>query len=452
LTLTGPGGVGKTRLALAVAAACGDYFADGVAFVPLASLSEPALLAAILAHAMGAPMEGDQRPAEALIERLRDKRLLLVLDNLEHLLPAAPFVADVLAACPHLAILVTSRALAQLRGERALPISPLLTPPASAFPETADELPTQQELGALAAAPAVTLFVQRAQAVRPEFALTPENVVDVAMICQRLDGLPLAIELAAARIRLLPPHALLARLRRRLPALTGGARDLPERHQTLRAALAWSYDLLPAANQALFRRFSVFGGGATLESVAALTGDAPDSGEDALEGLAALLDHSLLRRMGEVAGEPRYGMLETIREYAGDLLTESGERDATERAHAAYYRAMAEAAEAALRGPEQAVWMARLESEVDNLRAALVVALRRAGRGIMPGRGLMVFLVCVRAPERGPGLATRAADGYRLHGVSGGARGITGRGKLAGLLPRRLCRGERPGPGGPDAV
>jgi tetratricopeptide (TPR) repeat protein len=237
----------------------------------------------------------------------------------------------------------------------------------------------------------MTLFVQRAQAVRPDFTLTAENVVDVARICQRLDGLPLALELAAARIRLLPPHALLTRLRRRLPTLTGGARDLPERHQTLRAALAWSYDLLPPGAQTLFRRFSVFAGGATLEAIDALKGNIPDG--DTLDEVTALLDHSLLRSRGEVAGEPRYGMLETIREYAGDLLTTSGERATAERAHAVYYQALAERAERELRGPEQATWMERLEAEVNNLRAALRWSLLNGERdvGLCLGGALWYF-------------------------------------------------------------
>ena len=222
----------------------------------------------------------------------------------------------------------------------------------------------------------MALFVQRAQAVRPEFTLTPENVVDVARICQRLDGLPLALELAAARIRLMPPHALLVRLRHRLPMLTGGARDLPERHQTLQATLEWSYDLLPAATQTLFRRLSVFAGGATLEAIEALQGNSPDT--DALDALSVLFDHSLVRSWGEVAGEPRYRMLQTIREYAGDLLTASGERAAMERAHAMYFHAFAEHADTELRGTEQERWVERLEAEVDNLRAALRWSLNTA--------------------------------------------------------------------------
>jgi predicted ATPase len=359
-----------------VASVYRDLFSDDVVFVPLASLSQPALLAATLARAVGASSEGGDQPEQETIACLRDKRMLLVLDNFERLLPAAHFIADLLASCPHLVILATSRAVLQIQGEQSLPVAPLVLPSTSAFPAKAGGLATPAQLEALSASPAMALFVQRAQAVRPEFTLTPENVIDVARICQRLDGLPLALELAAARIRLMPPHALLIRLRRRLPMLTGGARDLPERHQTLRATLEWSYDLLPAGAQTLFRRLSVFAGGATLEAIEALQGNSPDI--EALEALSVLFDHSLLRSWGEVAGEPRYRMLQTIREYAGDLLTASGERAAMERAHAVYYQAFAEHADTRLRGAEQDRWVERLESEVDNLRAALRWSLNHA--------------------------------------------------------------------------
>jgi predicted ATPase len=403
LTLTGPGGVGKTRLALAIASACREFFPDDVVFVPLASLSQPALLAATLARAVGASSEGGDQPGQATIACLRAKHMLLVLDNFERLLPAAQFIADLLASCPHLVILVTSRAILQVQGEQTLPVAPLVLPSTSAFPAKAGCQVTQAELEALAASPAMALFAQRAQAVRPEFTLTPENVVDVARICQRLDGLPLALELAAARIRLMPPHALLIRLRRRLPLLTGGARDLPERHQTLRAALEWSYDLLPAATQTLFRRLSVFAGGATLEAIEALQGNSPDM--DELDALSALVDHSLVRSWGEVAGEPRYRMLQTIREYAGDLLTASGERDALEGAHAVYYRALAEHADAELRGTEQERWVERLEAEVDNLRAALRWSLNNAewDVGFRLGGALWYFWFLTRRVSEGYG-------------------------------------------------
>jgi predicted ATPase len=401
LTLTGPGGVGKTRLALAIASTCRELFTDDVVFVPLASLSQPALLTATLARAVGASSESGDQPGQATIACLRDKHMLLFLDNFERLLPAAQFIADLLASCPHLVILVTSRAILQIQGERTLPVAPLLLPSTSAFPAKAGCLVTQAELEALAASPAIALFAQRAQAVRPEFTLTRENVVDVARICQRLDGLPLALELAAARIRLMPPHALLIRLRHRLPMLTGGARDLPERHQTLRATLTWSYDLLPTVTQALFRRLSVFSGGATLGAIAALQGSSPAM--DELDALSALVDHSLVRSWGEVDGEPRFRMLQTIREYAGDLLTASGERAALERAHAVYYRALAEHADTKLRGMEQERWVERLEAEVDNLRAALRWSLNNADwdLGFRLGGALWYFWFLSRRVSEG---------------------------------------------------
>jgi predicted ATPase/transcriptional regulator with XRE-family HTH domain len=362
LTLTGPGGVGKTRLALAVANACSDLFADGTVFASLASLGEPGLLAEAIAHAVGAP--GDQHPEEAIIFHVRERHLLLVLDGIEHLLATAPLLATLLAACPHLSLLVTSRITLRLRSEHVLPVPPLRLADADA------------PLPVLAATPAIVLFVTRAQSMLPEFALTAENAAAVAAICRRLDGLPLALELAAARLRLLSPQALLARLEQRLPTLVDGARDLPERQRTLRATLRWSFDLLPFDAQGIFRRFSVFAGGATPEAVVAVC--APDrqsasSDVDALEGLAALVDHSLLRQVEPATGmgERRFRMLETIREFADELLAASGERTATQQAHASYQTSLVELAEPALYGPNQASWMERLDAEVNNFRAAL---------------------------------------------------------------------------------
>jgi len=363
LTLTGPGGVGKTRLALEVAATCRKQFADGVAFVPLASLRAPALLPDTLARAVGAFEQGDRRAEDLLIEHLRDRQMLLVLDNFEHLVSAAPVVSEVLAACPTVAVLVTSRRALHLRGERVLPLAPLAVPPAV-------EATTLEDL---ASVPAIALFVERAQAVCPEFELTQGNAGVVAAICGRLDGLPLAIELAAVQIRVLPPRALLDRLERRLDTLTQGARDLPPRQQTLRATLAWSYDLLEPSEQALFRQLGVFESGASLAAIVQVTGT-----PDALSGLAALIDHGLVRRLSsdEESAEPRVGMLETIREYARTLLAEAGEEPAAEAAHASYYLGLAEIAELELLGPLNSQWMTRLETELDDIRAALEWAQR----------------------------------------------------------------------------
>jgi len=361
LTLSGPAGVGKTRLSVDVAAGLRADYADGVFLVSLAPLRDPALVASAITQALGVREQGDRALHDTLIEHLRDKRLLLLLDNFEHVAQAAPLLAELLAACPTLTLLVTSRAPVHVRGEHTLPVPPL------AVPDLAAILP----LDTLAALPAVALFVQRAEAAAPDFALTSANALAIAAICRRLDGLPLAIELAAPRVTLLPPHALMARLEQRLLVLVGGARDLPERQRTLRAAIAWSYDLLHAGEQALFRCLAVFAGGAALEAVEAVCHTAGELEGDALEWLAALVDKSLLRRAEGPDGEARVGMLETIRAYARERLAASGEAEATERAHAAYYMALAEQAEPELMGSEQVAWLARLEREHDNLRAAL---------------------------------------------------------------------------------
>jgi predicted ATPase/transcriptional regulator with XRE-family HTH domain len=360
LTLTGAGGVGKTRLAIEVASILRPTFPDGVFFMPLASLSNPDQVAVSLVQALGLHERAGGPPTATLSTFLRDKHLLLLLDNFEHVLSAATVVSLVLAACPKVKVLITSRAVLQLRGERSLQLSPFPVPDAAALsPET------------LAATPAVALFMERAQAIRHEFVLTPENAADVAAICQRLDGLPLALELAAARIRLLPPRALLARLERRLPTLVGGARDLPERQRTLRDTIAWSYDLLSTAEQALLRRLSVFVGGATLEAIEVVCSMVDEPAADVLERLAALVDQSLLRQERSDAGDARVSMLATIREYALEQLEASGELATLRQRHAAFFLNVAEEAEALLHGAEQRASPARLEQDHDNLRAAL---------------------------------------------------------------------------------
>jgi predicted ATPase len=363
LTLTGPGGVGKTRLALQVAASQRDAFSAGVVTVALAPLRDARLVLPTIARALGVRDAGAQPLRDRLIAHLQDRELLLLLDNCEQVAAAAPEAAALLSACPRLRVLATSRAALRVRGEQEFAVPPLALPDAAQAMDPAE----------LAGVPAVALFVQRVQALRPDFVLTPQDAPAVAAICARLDGLPLALELAAARVKLLPPAALLARLDRRLEVLTGGARDLPERQRTLRATLDWSYDLLDAGAQALFRRLAVFAGGCGLEAAQAVgsAGASPAVSGDVLEELGILVDQSLLRLDEPADGEPRLSMLETIRAYGLERLAASGEEAQVWRCHATYYLALAEQAEPALLGPEQVTWLARLERERDNLRAAL---------------------------------------------------------------------------------
>jgi non-specific serine/threonine protein kinase len=363
LTLTGPGGTGKTRLALAVA---GDVAVpDGANFVDLAAIVEPEHLPGAIAAAVGLRESPSQALPERLTEHLRGLDGLLVLDNLEQLLPeAARQVAALLRSCPRLKILATSRAALHVSGEREYPVPPLTLPDPLQLP-TAD---------ALAGVESVRLFVERAQAVRPEFALTAANAAAVCGICTRLDGLPLAIELAAARIKTLPPEELLVRLERRLPLLTGGPVDAPDRQRTLRDTVAWSYDLLPSTEQRLFRRLAVFSGGFSLEAAEAVCGDdtEPGSASEVLDGLESLVDRSLVRQAESAPGEPRYRMLETIREFAVDHLGDSGEeRDLRDR-HAAWFLDRSEQLWTALvHGPVRVAWLNRAEAEHDNVRAAM---------------------------------------------------------------------------------
>jgi predicted ATPase/class 3 adenylate cyclase len=361
VTLTGPGGSGKTRLALQVAAELVEGFADGVFFVGLGSVADPELLAPTINQTLGAAEATTSHPTDILKDHLRDKRMLLVLDNFEQLLSAAPLVAELLGAAPILKVLVTSRAGLHLRGEREFPVPPLAVPDAK-------RLPSLETLSQFAA---VSLFIERALAVRPSFAVTNENAPAVAEICAKLDGLPLAIELAAARVKLLPPEAMLTRLESRLKLLTGGARDLPARQQTLRGAIAWSHELLGEKERKLFRRLSVFVGGCTLETAEMICGGAGDLALDVFEGMASLVDENLLRQEETTGTEPRFVMLETIREFALEMLVESGEGEDTRRTHAVHYLDLAERARGELWGADQLEWFARLEAEHDNLRAAL---------------------------------------------------------------------------------
>jgi predicted ATPase/class 3 adenylate cyclase len=369
VTLTGPGGTGKTRLGLQVAAELLDDFVNGVYFVNLAPLRDPTLVASTIAQTLGLREAGGQPLLERLRAYFHDKALLLLLDNFEQVADAAPLLAELLATCPLLKIVVTSRALLHLRGEKEFPVSPLSLPPA--IGGTLGRLNDRTFDAQITQYAAVRLFIARAQDARPDFAVTNENARAVAEICVRLDGLPLAIELAAARVKLLPPQALLARLDQSLKLLTGGARDLPARQQTIRNTIDWSYHLLDAEEQALFARLGVFVGGCTLEAAQAVCNADEDLPLDVLDGLAALADKSLLKQEEGVVGEPRFELLETIREYALERLTTSGETEALQRQHAAYFLTVAEAAEPHLHDRDQVAWGKRLEQEQDNLRAVL---------------------------------------------------------------------------------
>jgi predicted ATPase/class 3 adenylate cyclase/Flp pilus assembly protein TadD len=356
VTLLGPGGIGKTRLALQAAAEAIDAFADGVFFVDLAAVRDPELAPGAIATSLGLREQPGQPIRATLAEHLGSRRLLLVLDNLEQLLPAAATtVAELLTEAPELRVLATSRATLRIRGEQEYSVPTL----AAGDPRRLEDEPP----------PAVALFVERARAIRPDLAIDEESGPLIAAICARLDGLPLAIELAASRLRLFSLAALSERLKQRLPLLSGGARDLPERQRTLRAAIAWSEELLRGPEQRLFARLGVFVGGFTLEAAEAVAG--ADVGGDVLEALSALLEQSLVRQDEGVAGEPRYAMLETIREYALERLSAASEAEATRHAHGDYYLSLAERARAEIDGPKQQAWYRRLDQDVGNLRAAM---------------------------------------------------------------------------------
>ena len=346
VTLTGPGGSGKTRLALAVATGSADQYRDGVWFVDLAPITDPSLVTSSIADALGIRERGSEAVTNGLREYLRARKTLLVLDNFEQVLGAAPLVVELLSACPGLRILATSREPLRVRGEREYPVPPLPLPDA------------------------VALFETCARAVKPEFAATGEIEQVVADICARLDGLPLAIELAAARIRLLPPGAIQARLERRLQVVTSGARDLPSRQQTLRRTIDWSHELLTPEEQQLFARLAVFVGSRTLEAIETVCNADGALGDSVLDGVESLVGKNLLRQE-DGTSEPRLVFLETINEYARERLEAGSEAATLRRAHTAYYLALAEEAKPKLTGPEQERWLARLVEEHENLRAAL---------------------------------------------------------------------------------
>ena len=371
LTLTGIGGVGKTRLAVETAREVAELFLDGAAFVGLAPLADPSLFVSTVMRSLGVAEAQDRTPTEALVNHLRDKNLLLVLDNLEHLLEAVPEVAALVEACPGLVVLVTSRAPLRIRGEREYPVPPLALPASTRSPSEEEVL----------AAPSGMLFAERARASSLGFEVTQENAAAVAAICWRLAGLPLALELAAAKARFLDPKTLLSRLDTALSS--AWARDLPERHRTVGAMLDWSHDLLSEPERELFRRLSVFSGGFTLGAAEAVGAepDAPgDEGgsEEVLELLGVLVEQSLVLAEVGGSGPTRYRMLEPVRQYALQRLEESGEAEAARRRHATFYLALAEAAEPELKGAGQVEWLGRLEREQGNLRAALSWLLERS--------------------------------------------------------------------------
>ncbi len=377
LTLTGPGGIGKTRLSLQIAADVVQQFPDGVYFVPLSAVRDPELIASVIAQAISLAVAGNTLPIDAVITHLRDKQVLLVLDNLEQLLPTgAPVVSQLLQSSPRLKAVASSRAALHIYGEQELALEPLRIPDLKSLPSAA----------ALSQFEGVKLFIERAVAAKHDFQVTNENAPAIAGICERLDGLPLAIELAAARIKLFNPSALLTRLESSASVLGTGARDLPGRQQTLNGAIGWSYDLLDEPHRRLFARFSVFARGASLDQAEAVCGPASELGVDILTGLDELADQSLLRRMPDY-DEPRLVMLQVIREYAGEKLKASGEAGRIRDRHAVAFQALAEAAAPNLFGADQKQWLDRLELDHDNFRAAFDWTMGRGDMGAALGLG-----------------------------------------------------------------
>ena len=366
VTLTGPGGVGKTRLAIEVATRMREAFPDGIWFIGLAPITDPGLVTSAVAQVLGVREAGDESFVTRLTAFLHDKRALLFLANIEHVVEAAPLIVELLAACPGLSILVTSRVRLRLTAEREHAVPPL------SLPGRDGQAPgSRGDAATLTRSEAVRLFVERAQAVQEDFALTDANAPAVAAICGHLEGLPLAIELAAARVKVLPPPTLLARLERRLPLLTGGGRDLPARQRTMRDTIAWSYDLLPEDEKRLFRRLAVFGGGFTLQAAEVVCPDEGESTFGVLDGIAALVDNSLLDRRDGPGDEPRYQMLETAREFALEQLAANGEAEQLGRRHARFFVDFAECVGPVVDGADQRAAVASLDADEANLRAAI---------------------------------------------------------------------------------
>ncbi|MGA8272564.1 MAG: protein kinase [Candidatus Sulfotelmatobacter sp.] len=386
VTVTGPGGIGKSRLALEVARDMVEHFPSGVHFVPLAGVSDPGSIAFVIAQTLGVRETGGQPQLKTLKEYLQNSLstpILILFDNFEHVLAAAPMLAELMAAAPNLKLLVTSRAALHVYDEHEFPVPPLELPDVKSLPP----------LEVLSQYSAISLFIKRAAAVKPDFTLKEDNASAVVEICSRLDGLPLAIELAAARAKLLSPSAMRTRLASRLQLLTGGARDMPARQQTLRQTIDWSHDLLSAAEQKLFRRLSVFVGGCTLEAVESVCDTKQDLELDVLDGMASMVDKSLVRQIEQADGEPRFVMLETIREYGLGKMAESGEEMQTRKAHAAYCLVLAEEGAAEDTGANPKEWMDRFELEHDNFRSALgwLIETGNAEWGLRLGVALFRF-------------------------------------------------------------
>jgi predicted ATPase/class 3 adenylate cyclase len=396
LTLTGPGGTGKTRLSLQLAARASDDFPDGIFFVPLEPIRDPMLVAPRIASTLGVA-EGSARPiAESLADWLRDKRLLLVLDNFEQVIAAAPIVADLLRVAPDIKAIVTSRAVLHVTGEQEYPVPGLPTPPDPTAGGGVDRSssgaePRMMDLVALGQYAAVRLFIERAVAVRPGFTVTNENAPAVAAISARLHGMPLAIELAAARTKLLSPDAILVRLDHQLDLLAAGARDLPPRQQTLRGAIAWSYDLLDEGGRRLLDRLSGFASGCDLDSAEVICGPASEIGGDILDGLMSLADQSLLKVEETPDGEPRFRLLDTIRDYAAEKLETDGETGLIRERHRDWYVALVQRAAAELSGTEQRRWLDRLELEHDDIRAVLDRAVAAPDPAVAIGVGFSMW-------------------------------------------------------------
>jgi len=393
VTLTGVGGVGKSRLALGVAAGLHPDFSDVIAWVSLVGLNEPNLVPSAIAQTLGLVATGSVTVQHALRRWFANREVLLLLDNFEHLVAAAGFISELVAACPRLKILVTSRVPLGLRTEHEFQLSSLRPPDVSGT----------FSVYAIAANPAVDLFTRRAQAIKPDFVLTAKNAAAVAAICHRLDGLPLALELAAARIRVLPPGAMLQRLAHRLTFLTGGGPDLPARHRTMRETIAWSYDLLQPAEQQLFRRLAVFAGGCDLMAVERVCNVAGDLEPDVLDLIEALHRNSLLQMEDNADDEPRFAMLQTVREYALEQLATCDESQELRKYHAGYFVELAESGAEKFYTPAQAAWLDRLERDHDNFRAALrwCIEQNAAGMGLRLANALWMLWYVRGYPAEG---------------------------------------------------